>query len=355
MRLLYIAFPTSVHTLKWINHFKRDHDILLISFYSADKIEGIQQKCLPVINKNLAIIKLPEVKRIIRDFKPDILHAHYASSCGFIASLTGFHPYLLSVWGDDILDFPAKSPLHKWAVRRAIRSADYVTATSEMLGKSTRRLMNSGREVEVIPFGVDLNHYNFIKRPARDSIHIGSVRKLMPKYGLEYLIKAVAKLISSGNNVRLTIAGKGELKDRLQSMSRNLGISEYVHFTGFVENEKVVELLQQFDLFAMPSIKEGETFGVAAVEAMATGLPVVASRIGGLPEVIDHNSTGLLTEPKNVDSLAEAIKIYLDNPKLRETHGANARDKVERCYDWSRNALQIENLYKRVLRNNRSH
>ncbi len=349
MRLLYIAFPNSVHTRRWINHFKQKNDILLISFYPVEKIDGIDVKFLPAGNKNLALLKVPEVKRIIDEFKPDILHAHYASSCGFVASLTGFHPYILSVWGDDILDFPHRSPLHKWAVRKAIRTADHVTATSQMLAESANKLLKKERDIEVVPFGVDLEHYKRKQRSSGDTIHIGSVRKLKPKYGLEYLIRATAKLIESGYKMDLTIAGKGPLREGLEKLARDLGIGDKVHLTGFIENDKVVDLLYQLDIFVMPSVEEGETFGVAAVEAMATGLPVVASRIGGLPEVVGHNITGLLAQPASEESLAEALKTYIDNPKMRLLHGANARARVERLYDWSKNTQQLENIYRAIL------
>ncbi len=345
MKILYIAFAQSIHTIKWVDYFKQNNNVLLISFYPSGNINGVDIRYIPVKNKNLAIMKIGEVKKIIDEFNPDILHAHYASSCGLIAALANFHPYVLSVWGDDILNFPNKSPLHKWVVKKAIRDADYVTATSQMLADSTNELINDDLDISVIPFGVDLDQYKVVDREKSDIIEIGTVRNLTPKYGIEYLIRAVANCLSQNYNIKLTIVGDGDIKNELESLSNKLNISSSVTFTGAIPNEKVVEYLHCFDIFAMPSVGKGETFGVAAVEAMATGLPVVASRVGGLPEVVDDGITGTLVEPGNVEQLTAALIKYIESEELRKKHGENGRMKVERDYNWQENTEKMNMLY----------
>jgi len=349
MRIFYIAFAHSAHTLKWLNHFKKQHELMLVSFYPGDEIKGVDFRYLPVRHKNLAIFWLNKVKKLIREFKPDILHAHYASSCGLVAALTGFHPYILSVWGDDIFEFPRKSPIHKWALKYAINHADYLTATSNMLAESTKEYMASNEDISVIPFGVDLDQYRYIKRQASSSFHIGTVRSLTPKYGLEFLIKAVAGLINSGSDVDLTIVGKGPLRGRLEDLASQLSIASRVNFIGYIPNERIVDYLKNFDVFVIPSVGEGETFGVAAVEAMATGLPVVASKIGGLAEVVEHEKTGLLVEPGSVEKLMEALKKYIASPELRSVHGDAGRQRAEKKFKWARSVSQMDELYRKLI------
>ena len=352
MKIMYLAFANSVHTLKWVNYFKNKYEIMLVSFYESPPIDNVKMKYIPVANKNMVVFKVSKVKRLIDEFKPDILHAHYASSCGITAALTGFHPYILSVWGDDIFVFPYKSPLHRYAAKYAIKSASYVSATSRMLADGTRRIINDDKDIQVIPFGVDLADYHYYERQERDFVHIGTIRGkegLAPKYGVEYLVRAAAELMKSGIKTKLTIVGDGPLRPELEILSQNLGMGDNINFAGYISMDQVPVYLNDFDIFVMPSVGRGETFGVAAVEAMATGLPVVGSRVGGLPEVIDDQKTGLLVEPANVAALAEALKTYARSADLRHTHGLAGRKKVENQYDWQQNAGLMNSLYQKAI------
>jgi glycosyltransferase involved in cell wall biosynthesis len=350
MKIMFIAMASSTHTIRWVEYFRdRGNEIMLVSFYPGDDIDGVVIRYLPCKNKNMAVMKLPQVKKLIKEFQPDILHAHYASSCGLVAALTGFHPYILSVWGDDILEFPKKSFIHKYVVRKAILNADNITATSKMLEQATGRLIDNKRTIEIIPFGVDITKFQYYKRLDCEQINIGTIRNLRPKYGLKYLIEATANLRKAHNNIKLSIIGDGVLRHELENQVSELDIKEYVSFKGFIPNEKIVEYLNKFDIFVMPSIGEGETFGVAAVEAMATGLPVVASNIGGLPEVIDDGRTGILVEPGNVEDLTKALEFYILSKESRIEHGRNGRAKVEAQYNWQNNAEMMDRLYKKVI------
>jgi glycosyltransferase involved in cell wall biosynthesis len=350
MKIMYIAFASSSHTIKWVNYFRDiGNDIMIVSFYPARGIEGMESRYIKCRTRYTALLKVNQVKKLLKEFKPDILHAHYASSCGIVAALTGFHPYVLSTWGDDILEFPKKSPLHRWAVKQAILKADHVTATSNMLCDHTRSLVNYQKEVRVIPFGVDLQRFHYIKRSSSEVISVGTVRNLRPKYGLEYLIKAFAELLPLYNNIRLTIVGDGYLRQKLNSLVKDLDIENYVTFIGAVPNEEVVDYLKKFDIFVMPSIGHGETFGVAAVEAMATGLPVVASNIGGLPEVVDDGKTGILVKPGDVEALKKALEYYILSKEARIEHGRRGREKVKAKYDWRKNGECMNQLYKEIL------
>ncbi|GAH31889.1 unnamed protein product, partial [marine sediment metagenome] len=158
-----------------------------------------------------------------------------------------------------------------------------------------------------------------------------------------------AVLLNSFQKIRLTIVGDGIIRQKLESLVDRLGIKNNVAFAGFVPNEKVVEYLNKFDIFVMPSVGEGETFGVAAVEAMATGLPVVASNVGGLPEVVDDGKTGLLVKPGDVEDLKRALEFYILSKDARIEHGKRGREKVKKLYNWKDNAEQMNNLYKEIL------
>lgn len=350
MRLLYVAFGKSIHTVKWAKYFAASqHRVMLASFYPAQPIDNVEIKYIPCANKNLVFLKTGAIKKIIHEFKPDILHAHYASSCGLVAALTGFHPYVLSVWGDDILEFPRKSPIHRLIVRKALLRADYVTATSKMLAGKTLEIINNQKEIKVIPFGVDLNRFRPAPKSASSKIVIGTVRGFTPKYGLEYLVRAFARLRQRFPEIRLTLIGDGPLRQTMQSLAETLGVAGDIVFAGAIPNDEVAIKIREFDIFVMPSVGEGDIFGVAAVEAMATGLPVVATRVGGLPEVVEDGKTGKIVEPADVDSLVNGIEPYILSEELRIAHGSQGRAKAECLYDWLQNGKAMESLYQSIL------
>lgn len=354
MRLLFIAFGQSIHTIKWIKHFADSgNQVMLVSFYPTLPIENVDIRYMPCFNKNLAFLKTWKIKKLIREFSPDILHAHYASSCGLVGALTGFHPFVLSVWGDDILEFPSKSPIHRLAVKNTIMRADYVTATSNMLAGETLNLINHQREVIVIPFGVDLDKFKPARKSSGDKVVIGTARGFTPKYGLEYLIRAFARLQKSYPRIELILIGDGPLFPAMKNLVKSLGVIETVKFTGAIPNDEVAVRIREFDIFVMPSVGEGDIFGVAAVEAMATGLPVVATRVGGLPEVVEDGKTGKIVEPADVDSLVRGLESYILSETLRIEHGKQGRIKAEKNYNWLQNAGMMETLYQKIMEKKR--
>jgi glycosyltransferase involved in cell wall biosynthesis len=147
---------------------------------------------------------------------------------------------------------------------------------------------------------------------------------------------------------RLLLAGDGPERERLRRLAVKLGLRERTEFLGDIAHEQVPATLARLDVFAMPSTYEG--FGVAALEAEAMEVPVVASAIYGLPDVVDDGVTGLLVPPKDVPALAQAILRLLSDEDERRRMGVAARAFVAERYSWQENARQMEALYQELLR-----
>ena len=130
----------------------------------------------------------------------------------------------------------------------------------------------------------------------------------------------------------------------------NQRLDKNIKFFGHVSYSKIPEILEDIDLFVMPSICE--SFGVAAIEAQAMGIPVIASMSGGIPEAIVHNKTGTLVEAKNVEKLEESIIKLIKNPKLRKKMGKAGRQFVLSKYDLQKNVVRMENIYQSLLDKN---
>lgn len=361
MKICLLSRADSIHTKKWAVFLrKKGVKVYLLSLHKfAQKNFQATQLSYPQLPFKLGyFFVVPKIRKILNEIKPDILQAHYASSYGLLAALSNFHPFIVSVWGSDIFDFPRKSPLHRWVIKFVLKRADIITSTSKFMGKEVQKLA-PGKKVEIIPFGVDTNLFwpeNVIRRrsfkPAtlrkKDSAFtIGTARPLKKIYGLEYLIKAFSLFQKKIPNSALEIAGEGAQSNELRSLASSLMTESKVRFLGFIDQTKLASLIRNWDMVVIPSLRE--SFCVFALEASASGTPIIASRIEGLSETIIETKTGLFFEPKNVDELLNKMLLLYNDKTLRETLGKAGRNFVVRNYDWEAVAPKILEVYKRVL------
>lgn len=356
MKVVLLGENISVHIQKWIKGIASQPGVELhvLSFDHGVKFEGVSYHPLKKItgNKLDYLLNLFRVKRYIRRIKPDLLHAHYATSYGFLGAFSGFHPFVITGWGADIFDSP-DNPLMKKLLVYSFRKADGISVLSKITQNEMKKLTD--KPVRLIPFGVDIVKFAPQERQADDIIRIGTIRTLTEKYGVEYLIRAFAKVCLAHDNLELNIVGDGPLRQAFEALTHELGIADKVLFHGYVNQntdfEKYIALLGSFDVFAILSILDSETFGVAAVEASACGIPVIASNVGGLPEVIDNEETGLIVPPKNTEATAAALQRLLSDVDLRLKLGKNGRSKVLKHYDWQQNIFQMIELYQDTINN----
>ncbi len=348
MRVVYLADAPYIHTRRWVEHFARlGWDAHVISFRPAD-IDGVTVHYVDgyeAIGKARYVVHARRVRTLIEKLQPDLLHALHLTSYGFLAGLSGFQPSIVSVWGTDVLEAPELTPLHRWITRHALKRAGAITATGLRLAEATLPYTPEGKPVAVVPYGVDLEMFVPAAREQRGDtrVTIGAVSRLSPEKGFEYLLRAVAMLRDRGIELDVVLAGDGPSRRALERLTDELGLRARVEFMGEVAHHDVPAILQRLDIFAMPSTWEG--FGVSALEASAMDLPVVASDIHGIPDVVLHGETGLLVPPADVGALAEAIGRLASDAALRRTMGVAGRAYVEREYRWQDNAALMERLY----------
>ena len=216
------------------------------------------------------------------------------------------------------------------------------------MAKKTQRFTK--KEIIITPFGVDINQFRPNLNKSKDGKFIfGTIKSLYPKYGIRYLIEAADILKDKINDFELWIAGKGSEEQYLKDLTKQLHLKDKIKFLGFLPHHKVPEILRKMDVFVVPSIWECESFGVAAVEAAASGLPVIASNLGGLSEVIVQNRTGFLVSPKSPKEIAEKIFFLYQNKKARQEMGKSARQFVIENYVWEDNAKIMLDAYYRFF------
>src|SRR3989304_9926929 len=302
MKILYLAEASSPHTRKWVQHFAKQGNEIHLASLSNLPVEGtpIHPFWRPTGTKLDYIANIDRVRTLVKNLWPDVLHALYATSYGLLGALTGFHPYVISVWGMDILNFPKTSPLHRRLLTWNLSKADVVCSTTYRMAKITETFLEKGKKSVVTPGGVDLNVFHAITRKQDDRMTIGIIKHLEPKYGVEFLLRAFARVWKLNSNSKLLIVGSGSLRHRLERLSHDLKIKDRTQFIGWIPHVTVPSQLEAIDIFVNPSVDESETFGVAVLEASATELPVIASNIGGLQDVVQDNVTGFLVPPRDV-------------------------------------------------------
>jgi len=352
VKIVYLADAPYPHTWRWVEHFRNAGVQCEVISFRPWKIPGVPVHYVnggEALGKARYLVHARRVKSLIRNLQPDILHALHLTSYGFLGALAGFHPFVLSVWGTDVLEAPRLTPFHRWLTRYALTHADTITATGLHLATETTRYAPAAAPVTVVPYGVDMRQFTpRTKAGSSGHVVIGTVSRLSPEKGVRYLVEAFGQLRERyGGGVSLRIAGEGPERARLEASIQRMNLETSVDLRGWLEHEEIPAFLKKLDIFVMPSTWEG--FGVAAAEASAMGLPVVATNVYGIPDVVRDGETGLLVPPKDPGALARAVGRLVEDPRLRAKLGEAGRDYVARHYDWTENAQQMAAIYERLL------
>jgi glycosyltransferase involved in cell wall biosynthesis len=350
VHILFLADAPYIHTRRWVEHFVRlGHRCTVLSFRPAtiDGAEVVYVGGFERLAKGRYLVHARRVARLVRDYQPDLVSALHLTSYGFLAALAGSRPLVSSVWGLDILETPRLSPLHNWITRYALARADEITATGLHLATAASRYAPAGAPITVVPYGVDLDYFRPTPRSPGERIVVGAAARLSKEKGVRYLVEAFARLRRErGSTAVLRLAGDGPERASLAALVDRLGVTDAVEFLGEIDHAAVPAFLQSLDVFVLPSLYE--SFGVAAAEASAVALPVVASNVYGIPDVVVDGATGLLVPPADVASLAAAIERLAGDRDLRRDLGDAGRLLVRERYDWQANARQMELVYDRA-------
>ncbi len=374
MRILFLADSNSSHTKKWA--FSLSKEGVEVGVFSLSKcshpeeyeISGIKLfKSLEleahayyggVASKLKYVSSVKPLKKVLEQFKPDILHAHYASSYGMIGALSGFHPYVISVWGSDVYEFPDHNMINKQALKFNLKNCDTILSTSNVMKLRTARF--TSKPIMVTPFGINPEEFSPDVKPVlgfEGKFIIGIIKSMEDKYGIRHLIEAFSKVSKDNGSLplHLLLVGGGSKIEAYKSLVSELGIADKVTFAGRIKHEDIPVVHQVIDIFVNPSTLESESFGVAVVEAMAMQKPVIVSEIGGLKDVVVDKISGLYVKPSDTDSLAQALQLLITNADLRDQLGAAARKRVLEHFVWNDTLNRVINdVYYPLMEGNKA-
>jgi glycosyltransferase involved in cell wall biosynthesis len=299
-----------------------------------------------------------QLERSHRTHEYDIVHVHSQNeTVGYclahaLARRMAPHPkFVMSIYAPKSYAFPRSVGELVTAV--SCHAADLVFTLSEHSKHDISRAYRVPRaKIAVTYAGVD-SSFTATNRshPRKDDapfvlMYCGRLNGPREQKGIDVLLRSLPMVIRH-QNVVLNIVGTGPRLDQYRALAEQLSIQAHVRFLGFVEHDEMPAQYTQADLFVLPSRRE--SFGLVLAEAMACGLPVVATTAGAIPEVVEHGVTGLLVPPGDPEALAGAINSLLRDPLKMKTMGTNARRRVKKQFTWEEAAQAITKGYQRVL------
>lgn len=347
-----------------VNRMPRDryrHAIVCLSGFGQDFRRRLQREDVEVI----AIGKRPgkdpaaywRVWRTLRRLRPAIVHTRNLGTVDmqWVAWAAGATRRVHGEHGWEASDPTGRNP-RSLRIRRACRPAihRYVPMSRDLGRWLERDVQVRPEKIRQLYNGVDTERFTppVAGREPRDgTITVGTVGRLDPVKNQAQLLRACQAIAASnpalGARLKVLIVGDGPLRQSLASLAADLGLSDRVEFAG--ARNDTHELLQRMDVFILPSMNEGVSNTI--LEAMATGLPVVAGRVGGNPELVEHDVTGHLYDPDSTSALQDALLPYLLDPVLRQAHGAAGRERVVQHFRLDSMVERYLDLYDELLGN----
>lgn len=357
MKILFIAPANSVHTVRWINALsEKENQVLLVSLPNHSEKKNtinspVQVKYLPVSGMKGYYLNANALKKLAGNFQADVINVHYASGYGTLARMAHIPNVILSVWGSDVYEFPYRNKFNMRIIKKNLQYAKHIISTSIAMGKQIDKLYPVKKTLDILPFGVDILKFQpKLIECEKTTFVFCVVKALEPLYGIDVIIRAFSLFINKiefyDKNIELHIYGEGSQKSQLRSLSTQLGCSDKVKWKGYIKNELLPTVLIYTDVFCVGSRKE--SFGVSTIEAMASGLPVIATETEGACEIVADNITGFLVHQESACEMSMCMERLYESAELRQTMGIAGRRRVEELYNWDKNVNSMILIYEKI-------
>lgn len=392
LRIAVLGDFEGIHTRRWLEVFvERGHEVHAISYYwprahlpgvhvhslkpppSDAQTEGFwteRPESTPPPKRGGLLSKLrgivpPNVqrhlnamrfrraglRRVLDEIKPDVFHAHYAVEHGFYGSKAGFHPYVVSTWGSDLL-VDSHTLLGRSIAKRTLHAADLVTGNDPSLVRRAVELGVPPERSVLVHLGIDLVFLEAgaqsvnLRAPASDERIVISTRAHEPLYNLDVLLRAFAMANAPEHRAKLIVTGTGSQQQALQRIARELSLGDTVQFVGQQSAARLAELLASAHAYV--SVPSSDSLALSNLEAMAAGALPIVSDLPSMDGWVSEGTTGLRVKPGEVAPLAEALRRALSDNALRQVATPVNRAKVEAEGLRETNMLLMERHYYRL-------
>jgi glycosyltransferase involved in cell wall biosynthesis len=356
MRICFIAVGTFNHIGPYLEYFKQaGHEVCFVSLSPGPERPvptydlGLGGKYSETQGKWKYPLSMLRARKCLKQLKPDIVHAHYATSAGLTALVCGFQPSVVTVHGSD-LTTGINSGIWRILLSRIFRFADCVNVVSDDLGEMVLSLGIDKGKIEVLTLGIDTQRFYFVRRAKIEKsrpLKLVCTRRLEPLFDHETIIRALAILKEKGIIFKMVFAGDGSLPGVLKRQVGELGLDDCVRFMGKIPNENLPELLGSSDVYLSASLWDGTSLSL--LEALATGLFPIVSDIKANSTWIKDGVNGFLHKVGDAGNLADCILRLLSRPEIAENAGPYNRKKVEETADRNKNMKRLETIYRELI------
>lgn len=351
---------------------KRYHeiDVFTTSVSSKDSIEKHENMMIHRYGTNFRVltsnISLGMFTKPVKH-DVDVVHTHFDIPPGPLAGLRYAKiknvPLVVTYHGDWVENYGGLLRRigiafhNKFLVDKVLSYADAIISPSAYYIDRSRFLRKYRDKIVVIPNGINFYDFDipYSKKECMRKLGLPLDKKILlffgylsPYKGPDVLVKAMQRIVKVVTDTELIFVGKGVMMEELKVLSKKLGIEKNIKFTGFVENRLKPFYYKAADVFCLPSMMSTECYPLTILEAMACGVPIVASKIGGIPDAVKDEENGLLVPPRDTEKLAEAIIYLLENEGVRGRMGKKGSEKASKN-SWERIAEETEKVYEGLV------
>ena len=368
MRICYLAAAESIHTRRWLKFFaERGHEVSLISLGITENetLGNINLYTLKTVPPQLRVISrfpnlltnMIQTRCLIKELNPDLLHAHFITNYGKLGLLSGFHPFVVSAWGSDILVDSKRSGGAKWMTRQVLRKADLITCDGQNTGREMMELGANCDKIVLVLHGVNLAEFNPARNDEtlRNDLQISDspvvacfTSSLHPKYDVETLIRSIPLVLEQVPRAKFLITGEGEQLDMLMNLAKVLDIQDSVRFVGKLPHDRLPYYLTLADVFVRIPLSEGG-IAVGLLEAMACGVAPIVTDVGDYRSWIRNGENGFVIPVRNQKELADRIIRLLGDEHLRRNMENINLELVKERADYEREMRKMEGLYEGLI------
>ena len=365
MKICYIAEGASIHTQRWLNYFAANgHEVHLIywqtrpGYHENVRIHLLKRfapKIWPVTRYFSFLRWIFQIRKLIKEIKPDILDAHFVIDNGLLAACSGFHPFIVTAWGSDVLIFPRRNFIWRIVAKYVLKRADRVICDSEVVKAGLLSLATRTEKITKVYNGINTSQFSPQRVDEALKKKLGvtgfptviSIRHLRPLYNVEMLVKAIPRVLKDAPQTRFIIAGDGAQRGYLESLAANLGVVQNVIFIGYIPHEELPGYLASSDIYVTTSRSDSSSQSLQ--EAMACELAPVVTDLPANREWIKDGENGFIVPQDDYQALAERIVFLIKNSETRVKSGKINRKLIEDNAEYEKEMGKVEKLYEVMI------